>query len=194
MVLQRERALSGGTDSQLDLANVQSSEAGAYIVVVSNLFGVVTSTPAMLSIVPPIPRTTVPAVSLTGEPGSCLHLGCAGMPGPGALWQELGAITLSAPQQLYPDLTDPLPSSRFYRAWQTNVVSVPPVLRMSFATKLTLTGAIGSNVRVDYINQFGPTDAWVTLDTVTLTNTSQLYFDTSAPGQPPRLYRLVPSP
>jgi hypothetical protein len=29
---------------------------------------------------------------------------------------------------------------------------------------------------------------------VTLTNTSQLYFDVSAPGQPPRLYRLVQVP
>jgi hypothetical protein len=49
-------------------------------------------------------------------------------------------------------------------------------------------------VRVDAINQFGPTDAWFTLATVTLTNTTQLYFDTSAIGQPPRLYRLVPVP
>jgi hypothetical protein len=37
-------------------------------------------------------------------------------------------------------------------------------------------------------------NAWVTLDTVTLTNESQLYFDTSARGQPQRLYRLIPSP
>jgi len=29
------------------------------------------------------------------------------------------------------------------------------------------------------------------LDTVTLTNTSQLYFDVSASGQPQRLYRQV---
>jgi len=41
------------------------------------------------------------------------------------------------------------------------------------------------------IDQFGPIDAWFTLATVTLTNTSQLYFDTSAWQQPPRLYRLV---
>jgi hypothetical protein len=34
----------------------------------------------------------------------------------------------------------------------------------------------------------------VTLATVPLTNTSQLYFDTSAPGQPPRLYRVVQMP
>jgi hypothetical protein len=49
-------------------------------------------------------------------------------------------------------------------------------------------------VRVDYINQFGPTDAWVALDTVMLTSASQLYFDVSAPGQAPRLYRLVQVP
>jgi hypothetical protein len=57
-----------------------------------------------------------------------------------------------------------------------------------------LTGTIGHSVRLDYINQFGPIDAWVTLATVPLTNTSQLYFDVSAHGQPPRLYRVVPLP
>jgi hypothetical protein len=54
-----------------------------------------------------------------------------------------------------------------------------------------LTGSIGGSVRLDYINRYGPSDAWVTLDTVTLTNTSQLYFDVSASGQPQRLYRQV---
>jgi len=49
-------------------------------------------------------------------------------------------------------------------------------------------------VRVDCINRYGPIDAWVTLNTVTLTNASQLFFDISAPGQPERLYRLVPLP
>jgi hypothetical protein len=57
-----------------------------------------------------------------------------------------------------------------------------------------VTGSVGSSVRVDYINQFGPTDAWAALDTVTLASMSQLYFDVSAPGQPPRLYRLVQVP
>ena len=56
---------------------------------------------------------------------------------------------------------------------------------------ITLTASVGSSLRLDYINQFGPIDAWVTLDTVTLTNTSQLYFDISAPGQPQRFYRLM---
>jgi hypothetical protein len=57
-----------------------------------------------------------------------------------------------------------------------------------------LTGNVGDSLRLDYINQFGPTNAWVTLNTITLTNTSQLYFDVSAIGQPPRLYQMVPVP
>jgi hypothetical protein len=59
---------------------------------------------------------------------------------------------------------------------------------------LTLVGAIGSSIRLDYISQFGPTDAWVTLATVPLTNTSQLYFDTSAIGLAPRLWRIASAP
>jgi hypothetical protein len=53
---------------------------------------------------------------------------------------------------------------------------------------------VGSSWLIDYINQVGPIDAWVNLATVTLTNTSQLYFDTSGIGQPPRLWRIVPVP
>ena len=69
-----------------------------------------------------------------------------------------------------------------------------PSLDLHLVPAIMLTGNIGGLVRVDYINRFGPTDAWLTLATVTLTNTSQLYFDISAPGQPERLYRLVQVP
>jgi hypothetical protein len=71
---------------------------------------------------------------------------------------------------------------------------VIPSLELHIVPAITLTGNIGDSLRFDYINQFGPTDAWVTLDTITLTNTSQLYFDVSAIGQPPRLWRIVPVP
>jgi hypothetical protein len=88
----------------------------------------------------------------------------------------------------------PLPPQRFYQAWQAGAPDVIPSLELYMIPAITLTGTIGHSVRLDNINQFGPTDAWVTLDTVTLTNTSQLYFDFSAPGQPPRLYRVVQMP
>ena len=192
--LNETNIVNASTSALLELTNVQPSQAGAYTVLVTNLFGSVTSAPAMLSVIPSVPRKTVPAINLTGDAGSCLHLSCADTSCLGASWQELDAVTLTSTPQFYPDLTDPPPSSRFYRTWQTNVPSVQPVLQMSLATEITLTGAIGSNVRVDCINQYGPTDAWVTLDTVTLTNTTQPYFDFTMFRQPARLYRLVPVP
>jgi hypothetical protein len=106
----------------------------------------------------------------------------------------MATMTLSNSSQYYFDVSEPLPPQRFYRAWRTGTPSVMPSLDLHIVPAITLTGNIGSKVRLDYINQFGPIDAWVTLGTVTLTNTSQLYFDVSAPGQRERLYRLVPVP
>jgi len=65
---------------------------------------------------------------------------------------------------------------------------------VNIVPSITLTCIPRDKIRVDGINRFGPTDAWFSLDTVTLTNTSQLYFDVAAPGQSARLYRLVPVP
>jgi hypothetical protein len=187
-------ALSGATNSYLDLAKVRLSQAGAYMVVVTNLGGAVTSDTATLSVIPPVERRTVPALNLTADVGSLLHLDYADAFGPGAQWLSLSNVTIARTPQLYFDLSDPLPAQRFYRTWQTNVPTARPVLDMSMATEIPLTGAIGSSVQIDYINQFGPTDAWVTLDTVTLTNSPQLYFDVTMFRQPTRLCRLVAVP
>lgn len=53
-------ALLGATNSDLQLTNVQFSQAGAYTVVVTNAFGAVTSAPATLVV---YPLTTVPVAS-----------------------------------------------------------------------------------------------------------------------------------
>jgi len=182
------------TNGALLLTNVQPSQAGAYTVVVTNIAGAVTSPPAMLSVIPPVERRMVPALSLLGQPGSLLNLENANTLDPSPAWVTFDSVTLTNTSQWYFDLSTPLPPQRFYRAWQTGEPSVIPILNLEMVPALTLTGSVGNSVRVDCINQFGPIDAWVALDTVTLTNTSQLYFDVSAPGQPPRLYRLVRLP
>ena len=58
---------------------------------------------------------------------------------------------------------------------------------------ITLSGTIGSSWRIDYVNDLG-TSNWATLATVTLTNLSQVYLDTSALSQPQRFYHVVPLP
>jgi alpha-tubulin suppressor-like RCC1 family protein len=182
------------TNCGLLLTNIQPSQAGAYTVVVTNIAGAVTSSPAMLNVIAAVERRPVPGVKVTGEAGSLLNVDSADSLSPAPDWTTLSSVSLTSTSQYYFDLALPLPPQRLYRAWQTGTPGVIPSLDLHMVPAITLTGSIGSSLRLDYINQFGPTDAWVTLATVTLTNTSQLYFDVSAPGQPQRLYRLTQVP
>jgi hypothetical protein len=187
-------ALPGGTNAVLQLTNVQPAQAGAYTVVVPSITGAVTSTPAMLAVIPPVERRMVPALSLLGQPGSLMNLENADAVDSAPAWVTFDSAILANTSQWYFDVATPLPPQRFYRAWQAGVPTIIPSLNLYMVPAITLSGKVGSSFRVDRINQFGPTDAWVTLDTVPLTNTSQLYFDVSAVGQPPRFWRLMPVP
>jgi hypothetical protein len=187
-------ALAGCTSPVLRLTNVQPAQAGVYAVLVKSDTGAVISAPAMLSVIPPVERRMVPALSLLGQPGSFMNLEHADALGPAPAWVTFDSVMLTNTSQWYFDVSTPLPPQQFYRAWQAGGPTIIPTLSLYRVPALTLTGPVGSSVRVDYINQFGPTDAWVALDTVMLTSASQLYFDVSAPGQAPRLYRLVQVP
>jgi hypothetical protein len=186
--------LSSATNWQLDLPNVQLSQSGAYTVVISNVLGAITSAPAMLNVIAPVERRPVPGIKVTSEAASLVNVDYADSLSPAPTWTPLSSVTLTNTSQYCCDPTLPLAPQRFYRAWQTGTPGVRPSLDLHPVPAIMLTGTIGHSVRIDYINQFGPIDAWVTLATVPMTNTSQLYFDISAPGQPQRLYRLVPSP
>jgi hypothetical protein len=186
--------LSSGTNWQVKLPEVQFDQSGAYIVAISNVLGAITSAPALLNVIAPVERRPVPGVKLTGQVGSLLNLDSADFLRPAPNWTPLASVSLTGTSQYWFDLTGPLPPQRFFRAWQAGALSVMPSLELHLVPAITLTGSIGGSVRVDAINRFGPIDAWFTLGTVTLTNTSQLYFDISAWGQPQRLYRLVQIP
>jgi len=183
-----------GTNSVLRLTHVSTLNAGAYKVIVTNTVGGMTSSPAMLNVVTPVERRIVPAVKLFGDSGSLLHLESISSLDLPHNWQPLADVTLSGTSGYYIELVQPLPPQRFIHVRQTAPVTMQPYCQMTLVPAITLSGQIDHSIRVDYINQIGPTDAWVTLDTVTLTNTSQLYFDVSAPGQPARLYRVFPLP
>jgi len=187
--------IGSGTNCDFDLTNCEFSRSGTYTVVITNLYGAVSSTPFQLNVIPPVERRPVPGINVAGDAGTMMHLDSASTLYPVPDWSALDSVTLTVSSELYFDLTKPLPPLRFYRVWQTGTPSVAPSLTLpAMIPAITLTGNVGDKLRLDCINQYGPTDAWVTLDTVTLTNTSQLYFDVSAPGQPARLYRIVPLP
>jgi hypothetical protein len=186
--------LNGGTNSDLVLPNILFSHSGTYTVAVTNAVDAVTSAPALLNVIPLVERRPVPGVHLSGQIGNSLNVDFTDTPGPAVNWLPLATVPLANSPQYYFDLSAPLPPQRFYRSWQSAPASVIPTLDLHLIPALTLTGNIGSQVRVDGINQFGPTDAWFPLATVTLTNTSQLYFDVSVIGQPARLWRLIQIP
>jgi hypothetical protein len=73
-------------------------------------------------------------------------------------------------------------------------VSAPPGLEIKLAPALSLTGDVGSNYRIEYTGEMGPTNSWTSLAVITLTNNPQIYFDSSAIGQPSRFYRLQKVP
>ena len=55
--------LSGKTNDSLSLTNVQSANAGNYDVVITNLYGALTSSPAILTVLPAAPTITTQPVS-----------------------------------------------------------------------------------------------------------------------------------
>lgn len=74
-------------------------------------------------------------------------------------------------------------------------LNVIPALAITTVPALSLYGGIGYTYSVQYINQYGPTNApWTTLATVVLTNSPQFYPDYSAIGQPARFYRTIQLP
>ena len=187
--------LSCGTNQELELTNVQFAQSGAYTVVVTNGAGAITSSPAMLNVIAAVERRPAEGVQVMGEAGSVLKVDYADSLSATPNWLPLDTVSLVSTSQHCFDVSEPLAPQRYYRARQTGTPSVIPSLSLlGIVPAITMTGGIGHSLRVDYINQFGPIDAWVTLATVALTNRPQLYFDTSARGQPARLYRVVPIP
>jgi Ig-like domain-containing protein len=186
-------AVPGGTNRLLEIPGIQPSQAGVYTVIVTNFIGSATSPAAMVGVISPVPRTMVPGLILRGEPGAMLIIEYSPVVADPVVWTIRENVALTNSSQWYFDLSAPA-SQGLYRTSQSSGGGPGPTLDLHMVPAITLTGSIGNSVRLDYINQFGPTDAWVTLATITLTNSSQLYFDTSMIGQVPRLYRIVPIP
>lgn len=185
--------IADATNGVLQLANLPLGLSTALTVVASNAFGSVTSAPVAVNVIPPVERRTVPELHILSEPIGTLNLEyCETLKAP-LQWTALDSLPASTSADWF-DLANPLAAQRFYRVKQSGAPNTQPTLQLNMIPALTLTGSIGDRIRVDGINAVGPTGDWFTLATVTMTNTSQLFFDVTAPGQPRRLYRLVTVP
>jgi hypothetical protein len=106
--------LADATNSVLRLPDLDASDAGAYGVVVTNVTGAVTSQPALLGVIPPVEKRTVPAVKLKSPATDPVQLEFADSCAPRPVWLPLG-FSLSSTSRFYCDLTAPPPPQRFYR-------------------------------------------------------------------------------
>ena len=157
----------------------------------SNSALVVTSAPAKLSITPWVKKRTVPYLRASVVANfTALHFECADSPiGP---WVSLSSMVQTNGQVLFVDCSPSLPERRFYRVWTDYRPN--PWLWITPTTAIYLSGSVGTRLQIDYLNAIGPTDAWMHLDTVTLTSPTQLYSNAGMLGKIGRLYRVVPVP
>lgn len=181
--------LQNGSKPDLVLTNVQSVQGGTYRVVVSNAFGSAGAS-AELGVISSVPRTNIPALGLQGLTGTTLNVeACDSLTLP-LFWVALDAVTLTNSFQYFLDSTAGS-APRSYRTWHTNADVPPTANTLQMVPAIPLTGPIGTRVRLEYINQFGPLTNWFVLQETVVQAPPAIYYDFSSLGQPPRLYRLV---
>ena len=118
MVLQRHLP-SGIHGPDLRLTNVQFSDSGTYVVVITNAFGAITGVPITLNVIAAVEHRPSAGLMLSGETGTVLNVDYVGSPTGVLNWLPLGAVRLTSASQGCFDVTEPLPPQRYYRVWQT---------------------------------------------------------------------------
>jgi len=183
--------IPGATEPILRLYGVKAKDSGVYYLVARNELGACTNY-AAISVIPAVQQTRILGVHVSGQPGKTMRLESAEDLSVSPFWGPMAEWTLTNTSGFYID-SSPTYGQRFYRAWQP-WPSPAPSISLERLPAITLSGPIGSRLRVDWINPIGPTNAWLALATVTLVRNPQLYIDTGAFESSRRLYRIVPVP
>ncbi len=106
----------GGTDAFLSLSNLQMADAGSYSVVITNMFGCITSTPAIL-IMNPAGVSIAPyaGVTIEGVVGLTYGIQYTTDLTDTNSWRGIANLTLEVPSQLWFDVQPAVQTKRFYR-------------------------------------------------------------------------------
>jgi hypothetical protein len=196
----------GATSSSLKIPNVMQSALGTYTVVVSNLFGNVMSSNAVLSM---YPFLAVPFGGIVTNWGQDAILSVQAW-GTGPLsyqWFDNGAAILNATNQ-----TLDLSSIQFTDAGLYSVVVSSPLgsvtntpeqvvvnpagVSLGLYPGVTVSGTVGYTYVIQSSSDLSNTNSWVTVGTLTLEEQIQLWVDincnTSSPTNTHRFYRVLP--
>ncbi|MCU0782981.1 MAG: hypothetical protein MUF81_02835 [Verrucomicrobia bacterium] len=111
--------LSGETGSSLCFSSVQLANQGSYYCVVTNVYGAVTSTPAVLYVTTNgaaiLDVAMYAGVDVAGLPGRTYVLDYTTDVGPSPVWTHLATNIMSGMEWFYVDMDSPFQPRRFYR-------------------------------------------------------------------------------
>ncbi len=108
--------VAGATEASLVLTNLQMTAAGAYMVVVTNPYGVATSAPAHLTMNPAgISLALYAGITIEGVPGLTYGIQCNTHLSNTNGWLGIVNVALSSPTELWFDLQPATQPQRYYR-------------------------------------------------------------------------------
>ena len=196
----------GATNSTLTISNLVQTNLGTYAVVVTNVFGSLTSSNAVLSMYPIL---VIPFGGLDTDWGYTNILSVAAW-GSGPLsyqWYQNGNVIDGATNQTLDftgiqfsnaGLYSVVVSNPFGSATNTpeQVVVNPSGISLGLCPAVTITGVVGYTYAIQSTTNLSNTNSWVTLTNLTLTQPVQLWVDTntdaSLPANPLRFYQVLP--
>jgi hypothetical protein len=194
--------LAGATGKLLTLPAVTASQAGVYHVVMTNYTTGATSAPASLvvRILPPV--ITVPLANLAGAwHGSAVFVaGVSGTAPIACQWLLNGSILPGATNTTLALTNLAFEQAGVYTFSASNSAGVAQseaVLSITDQTSmagLLVAGEPGARFRIEYQEGIESAKGWNQLDTLTLTNRQQWYFDVQSTGLNQRFYRAIQLP
>jgi hypothetical protein len=203
-------ALAGATSSSLTITNAQSTNAGAYLVVVTNVAGSAASSNATLTVLVP-PVITLQPLSQTNLLGNCATFTVAASGTAPLFYQWTSNSTVYPPDTNSTSFTACIAGS--YSVTVSNLAGValsdtvtlsftnpPPSLPGHFdlisvlpdgSVQLTMSGSPNTNYTLLAATNW---DAWAALNLLPSSNGLFQYTDTTATNSTQRFYRLKLGP
>jgi hypothetical protein len=191
--------IADATSASFGISSVTTSNAGNYSVVITNVYGSVTSSPAVLTVIW-APTITIQPVSQTTSAGGAVTftIQVAAYPEPTYQWRLDGANISGATGSSYT-----IPSASFTNAGYYDVVVVNTagtnisssaslaIVDIKMYAGINIYGPLGADYSLQEINALGGTN-WNVLTNVALPSQPYIYIDYSSPTNRQQFYRAVP--
>jgi hypothetical protein len=197
--------IPGATSSSMTISNVVQTNLGTYAVIVSDIFGSVTSSNAALFMYPFLEGPFSGAVTYWGK-SATLSVNAWGT-GLSYQWFDNGVaipgatnstLAFSSIQLTNAGLYSVAVRSPFGSVTNTpeQVVVNPAGVSLGIFPGVTISGVVGYSYIIQTTRDLSHTNSWVTLTNLTLTQPIQLWLDTntdaSLPANPLRYYQVLP--